>query len=109
MVSFTWQDLATWLIVGALSGSLAGRLVKRKKEGFGHLLNLGIGMGGAVIGGVIFKAAHILDSLSTITISMQELVAGVVGALLLLLGVWVGRKVRAKSTDRKAKMVPGVE
>ena len=52
-------------------------------------------MGGAVIGGAIFGAFGILDSLSTITVSMQDLVAGVCGALILLLCVWIGKKVRA--------------
>ena len=108
-MSFTWQELVAWLIVGALSGSLAGMLVKRRKEGFGHLLNLGIGMGGAVIGGVIFGTFGILKQLDAITVSAQDLVAGFSGALLLLLGVWIGKKVRARTSDRKARMVPGVE
>lgn len=108
-MSFTWQDLVAWLIVGALCGSLVGRLVKRRREGFGYVLNLGIGMGGAVIGGMIFGGFGILKQLETISISVQDLVAGVTGALLLLLGVWIGTKIKEKTSNRKARMVPGVE
>lgn len=108
-MSVTWQDLVAWLIVGALAGSLAGRLVKRNKQGFGYVLNLLIGMGGAIIGGVVFGTFGILKQLETISVSMQDLVAGFSGALLLLLCLWVGKKIKAKSSDRKAKMVPGVE
>ncbi len=50
-MKITVDDVITWLIVGALAGWLAGMLVKRRKQGFGHLANLGIGLvsAGAVL------------------------------------------------------------
>jgi uncharacterized membrane protein YeaQ/YmgE (transglycosylase-associated protein family) len=90
-------DVITWLIVGGLAGSLAGMLIKRRKEGFGYLANLGIGLVGAMIGGLLFKLFRIdLGLLSQITISLQEIVAGVLGALLFLAILWGVQKYWAK-------------
>ena len=43
-------ELAIWIIVGALAGSLAGMVATRTKRGFGRWANLGTGLVGAVIG-----------------------------------------------------------
>lgn len=89
-------EVITWLIVGALAGSLAGMLVKRRKEGFGRWTNLGIGLIGALIGGLLFKVLRIhLGLLAEITISLQEVVAGILGALIFLALVWVVQRYRA--------------
>ena len=37
-----------------MAGNLAGRLVTLKKEGLGRWTNLGVGMVGALIGGLVF-------------------------------------------------------
>ncbi len=85
----TFDEVIAWLIVGALAGSLAGMLVKGRKEGFGRILNLGIGLVGALIGGCIFKVLKInLGLLGAVTISFQEVVAGFIGSLLFLAIVW---------------------
>ena len=47
-MSITIAELVAWLIAGGLAGSLVGMVVKRQKEGFGHWINLGIGMVGAL-------------------------------------------------------------
>jgi uncharacterized membrane protein YeaQ/YmgE (transglycosylase-associated protein family) len=81
--------VVTWLIVGGLAGSLAGMLVKRRKEGFGNLANLGIGLVGALIGGLLFKLFRIdLGLLSQIRISLQEIVAALIGSLIFLAILW---------------------
>jgi uncharacterized membrane protein YeaQ/YmgE (transglycosylase-associated protein family) len=96
-MKFTLDEIITWLIVGALAGSLAGMLVKRRKEGFGGLANLGIGLVGAIIGGALFKLLRInLGLLAAITVSLQEVVAGLVGALVFLAIIWAVRRYRAK-------------
>jgi uncharacterized membrane protein YeaQ/YmgE (transglycosylase-associated protein family) len=93
MPNITVPDVVTWLIVGVLAGSLTGMIVKRRKEGFGHLANLGIGLVGALIGGLLFKLLKInLGLLSEVTISLQEIVAGLVGALIFLAVLWLVRK-----------------
>ena len=90
-------EIVVWLIVGALAGSLAGMLVKRTREGFGHVLNLGIGLVGALIGGFLFKILHInLGLLERIEISLQEVVAAFLGSLVFLAVIWVIQKRRAR-------------
>ena len=102
-MTVNWQDIIAWVIVGALSGSLAGILVTRKKEGFGHLLNLGVGMVGAVIGGVIFNIFNIGIRLAEISISLQDILAGFVGSLLLLFGGWIWKKRQSRHEAKQAK------
>jgi len=53
------DELFAWLIVGALAGSLAGILITRKREGLGGFTNLGVGLAGAVLGGLLFKLLKI--------------------------------------------------
>ncbi len=45
----TWEVIVVWLIVGALAGYLARMVVKRSKEGFGRVTNIGIGLVGALL------------------------------------------------------------
>ena len=85
----TFDEVIAWLIVGALAGSLAGMLVKGRREGFGRIINLGVGLVGALIGGFLFKVLKInLGLLGGVTISFQEVVAGFIGSLLFLAIVW---------------------
>jgi uncharacterized membrane protein YeaQ/YmgE (transglycosylase-associated protein family) len=79
------DEVITWLIVGALAGSLAGMVVKGRRKGFGRLINLGIGLVGALIGGVLFKVLHIdLGLVGAITITSEEVVASFIGSLVFL-------------------------
>ncbi|MBN1590076.1 MAG: GlsB/YeaQ/YmgE family stress response membrane protein [Pirellulales bacterium] len=83
----TIGQLIVWLIVGAVAGNLVGRLVTLKKEGLGRWTNLGVGMGGALIGGFIFNVFDIAPELGQIKITVKDLVAAFLGALLLIV-VW---------------------
>jgi uncharacterized membrane protein YeaQ/YmgE (transglycosylase-associated protein family) len=90
-------EVITWLIVGGLAGWLAGMLVKRRKEGFGRVTNLGIGLVGALIGGLLFKVFGIeIQVLSKVEINLQQVVAGFVGALIFLAIIWIVQKYRGK-------------
>lgn len=95
---FDVAQLIVWLLVGAVAGSLCGRLIKGKKGGFGAWANLGIGLVGAVVGGLLFDLMHIDYGMSKINISLQDLVSAVVGSLLFMLAVWVYRKVQQGKT-----------
>ncbi len=81
--------IIVWIIVGALAGSLAGMLVTRTKEGFGRWINLGVGLVGALIGGVIFNILPFDFGLGEIKVSLKDLIAAFVGSLLFLFFVWV--------------------
>ncbi len=94
----TLSQVIVWLVVGALAGYFTGMLVKRTKEGFGHLTNLGIGLVGALIGGAIFNLFNIDFGLGDVAISLKDLLAAFIGSLLLLLGIWLARKRRGKKS-----------
>ena len=91
----TISQLLAYLIAGLLVGSFTGMLVKRKKEGFGWLTNFGIGLAGAVIGGILFRVFRIDLGLSDLSISAQDLVAAFIGSLILLFGLWIYRRVKS--------------
>ena len=88
----TIGKIIVWLIIGALAGTLAGRLVTFSKEGFGFLTNLGIGMLGAVVGGLLFWALGIDFALGELKITFEDLIAAFVGSLLCIAAWWLIRK-----------------
>jgi uncharacterized membrane protein YeaQ/YmgE (transglycosylase-associated protein family) len=87
-------QIIIWLIVGALAGSFAGMIVKRQKTGFGRLGNLGVGLVGALIGGLLFNLLNIDLGLGNISISFEDLLSAFVGSLifLALLGIMKRRR-----------------
>ena len=67
-----------WIIIGAAAGWLAGKIMRG--GGFGFLLNLLVGIAGAIVGGWLFD-------LLKITIAgplVGSLITSLVGAVLLL-------------------------
>lgn len=85
MDDITLSQIIVWLIIGAIAGTLAARLVKGTKRGFGPFGNIGIGLIGAVIGGFLFSVLFDTDlGLGSITISLADLVAAFVGSLIFL-------------------------
>jgi uncharacterized membrane protein YeaQ/YmgE (transglycosylase-associated protein family) len=47
------MDVLGWIIFGALTGWIAGKIVNRRGEGC--LVNTALGLAGAVVGGFIFR------------------------------------------------------
>jgi uncharacterized membrane protein YeaQ/YmgE (transglycosylase-associated protein family) len=92
MMDMTISDLLVWLVVGLFAGSLAGLLVTRSRQGFGRLTNLGVGLAGALIGGFLFDALRIDLGLADISVSLQDLVAALIGSFLFLTAVYLGRQ-----------------
>lgn len=86
-MNLTLGQFVVWLIVGALAGTLVGRLVTFKKEGLGLWTNLGVGMVGALIGGLLFKLFNIDLGLGEIKVTFEDLIAAVIGSMLFV-GVW---------------------
>ena len=66
-----------WLIVGALAGWLAGKIMRG--GGFGLLGNIVVGVVGAMIGGTLFR----MIGLPPVS-SVGSLISAVVGACVLL-------------------------
>ena len=84
-MEITLSQIIVWLIIGAIAGSLTGLMVKRTRQGFGHLTNLGLGLVGAVIGGALFRLFGIDLGLGTISVSLEDIVAAFLGSVVFLL------------------------
>ena len=86
------DQLIVWIVVGLLGGSLAGLLITWDREGFGVLRNLGVGLAGAIVGGLLFRLFGLLPGLDKIAISLRDVVAALVGSLLVLAALWLWRR-----------------
>jgi uncharacterized membrane protein YeaQ/YmgE (transglycosylase-associated protein family) len=79
-------DVIQWIILGLLAGFIASKVVNRRGEGV--LLDVALGVFGAVIGGWIFRA---MGAAGVTGFNLWSLVVAVVGAVVLLL---IGHAVR---------------
>jgi len=91
-VIFSLDQVVVWLIIGLLGGSLAGLIIKRERKGFGALRNLGLGLTGAFVGGLLFRLFGLFRGLDRVTISLRDVVSAVVGSLLVLAVVWLWQR-----------------
>jgi uncharacterized membrane protein YeaQ/YmgE (transglycosylase-associated protein family) len=83
------DQLIVWIVVGLIGGGLAGLIVKRDREGFGTLRNLGLGLAGALVGGLLFRLFGLFPALDKFAVSLRDIVAAVVGSLLVLAALWL--------------------
>jgi uncharacterized membrane protein YeaQ/YmgE (transglycosylase-associated protein family) len=83
-------QLITWIVMGLLGGSLAGLIITRERKGFGLARNMGLGLAGAIVGGLLFRLLGLLPGLDQISISLRDVVAAFVGSLIVLaaIGLW---------------------
>ena len=85
------DQLIVWIVVGLLGGSFAGLIITWDRTGFGFLRNLGVGLIGALVGGLLFRAFGIFPNLDKIAISLRDVVAAVIGSLIVLAALWLWR------------------
>jgi uncharacterized membrane protein YeaQ/YmgE (transglycosylase-associated protein family) len=74
------------LAIGAVSGFLAGKIVKG--HGFGLLGNVIVGIVGALVFGALFGSLNLLNSEI-----LNEIAGGTIGAILLILLIGLVKKV----------------
>jgi uncharacterized membrane protein YeaQ/YmgE (transglycosylase-associated protein family) len=86
------DQVIVWIIVGLLGGSLAGLMITWDRKGFGILRNLGVGLVGALVGGLLFRMLGLFPGLDRISISLRDVVAAVVGSLLVLTAFWLWQR-----------------
>ena len=86
------DQFVVWIVVGLLGGSLAGLLITRNRKGFGLVRNMGVGLAGALVGGLLFRMLGIFAGLDKIAISLRDVVAAVVGSLIVLTALWLWRR-----------------
>jgi uncharacterized membrane protein YeaQ/YmgE (transglycosylase-associated protein family) len=85
----TIDQVIVWIVVGLLGGSLVGLLITWDRKGFGLLRNLGVGLVGALVGGLLFRMLGLFPGLDRIAISLRDIVAAVVGSLIVLAAYWL--------------------
>jgi uncharacterized membrane protein YeaQ/YmgE (transglycosylase-associated protein family) len=88
----TVTQLIIWIIIGLAGGMLAGYIVKGTRRGFGFPTNLGLGLLGAFIGGVLFRLFNIFPGLDKIAISLRDVVSALLGSLLVLALLWLWKR-----------------
>jgi uncharacterized membrane protein YeaQ/YmgE (transglycosylase-associated protein family) len=88
----SWAQIIVWLIIGLIGGTLAGAVVRWQREGFGLWENLGIGLVGALVGGLLFRLFNLLPGLEVVSISLRDVVSALIGSLLFLIGLWIWHK-----------------
>jgi uncharacterized membrane protein YeaQ/YmgE (transglycosylase-associated protein family) len=86
------SQIIVWIAVGLIGGSLAGLLIKRERSGFGMPANLGLGLAGALVGGLLFRFTGMWRSLDAFSISLRDVVAALIGSLIVLAGLWLWRR-----------------
>jgi len=88
------DQIIVWMVVGLIGGALVGTLMTWERAGFGLWRNLGLGLVGALIGGLLFRVFGIWPGLDRIAISLRDVVAAVLGSLIVLAALWLWRKFR---------------
>lgn len=88
-------NVLTWLLVGLAGGSLAALALTGRTRGFGVVRNLLLGACGALVGGGVFAVFDLFPNLDKIAISARDLLAAVLGSLVVFLLHWVWQKTRA--------------
>jgi uncharacterized membrane protein YeaQ/YmgE (transglycosylase-associated protein family) len=91
------DQVIVWIIVGLLGGSLAGLLIKWDRKGFGLLRNLAVGLAGALVGGLLFRMVGLWPGLDRVSISLRDVVAAVIGSLIVLVGLWIWDRSRGSA------------
>ena len=81
-------QFVVWIVVGLLGGSLAGLIITRARQGFGFWRNLALGLVGALVGGLLFRFLRLFPALDKVAISLRDIVAAVVGSLIVLAACW---------------------
>ncbi len=88
------DQVIVWVVVGLIGGSLAGLLITRDRKGFGLIRNLCVGLVGALVGGFLFRMFRLLPGLDKVAISLRDIVAALVGSLLVLVALWLWQRAR---------------
>jgi len=88
----TLAEVIVWIVMGLVGGSLAGLLITRDRKGFGLVRNMGLGLAGAIVGGLLFRLLGLLPGLDQIAISLRDVVAAFAGSLIVLAAIWLWQR-----------------
>ena len=88
--------VVAWILVGGFAGSLIGRIATGRKSGYGFWKNMLLGLTGAIIGTFIFQLLNIDFGLDNLKITFNDLVAALLGTLLVLGVLWFKNRGKPK-------------
>ena len=88
------SQFVVWIVIGLLGGSLAGAVVTRERRGLGLVRNVGVGLIGALVGGVLFRVLGLFPGLDQVTISLRDVIAAFIGSLIVLAAFWFWKRYR---------------
>lgn len=101
-MNLTISDVLSWMIIGGFAGSLVGMMVKRRKKGWGHLVNLGVGLVGAIIGGGAIRVFKVDFGIGEIVLRWEDMVAALIGSFVLIGCIAIARRKQQKEKDADA-------
>ena len=84
----SFGQFIVWIVIGLVGGSLAALIITRQRVGYGWARNLGLGLAGGLVGGLLFRWLGLFPELDAYAVSLRDIVAAVAGSLLVLLGLW---------------------
>jgi uncharacterized membrane protein YeaQ/YmgE (transglycosylase-associated protein family) len=82
----------SWIIVGLVAGLFAGKILKG--DGYGPVMDIVMGIGGAVVGGLLMRSVGLGGYGGTIITTLVAMISAVV--LTLLAGFVNGRRMSAR-------------
>lgn len=74
------MSILAWIILGLIAGFIASKIVNKRGEGM--LMDIVLGMVGAIVGGVIFNS---VGAIGVTGFNLWSMFVAVIGAVILLL------------------------
>lgn len=93
----TRDEIAAWVLMGVLVGSVAGMMTSLKPSGLGKVGGLLLGLAGALIGGIVVHVAQVNFGWGPVQIRYEELLFSLLGAISLVV---LGRLVRPRPKQK---------
>ena len=81
------DEIVAWIIVGLMVGGVAGMIGSMRREGFGPVVNMILGLVGAFLGGILVALFNMDFGWGPVLIRYEELVMALAGAVLVVIVV----------------------
>lgn len=77
-------QLLVWIVIGAVAGTVTSMVFYRRSGSIADLSTLGLGLVGALVGRILFDIFRVTLSMPALIISVDDLVAAILGSLIVL-------------------------
>jgi uncharacterized membrane protein YeaQ/YmgE (transglycosylase-associated protein family) len=85
------MSIVSWIILGLIAGFIASKIVN--KQGEGMMLDIALGVVGAIVGGIIF---NIFGATGITGLDIYSMIVAIVGSVVVL---WVYHAVLGRQTS----------